>query len=155
FIKRLSEKFKVRIYRFSKEAERLDSLAHLTFDGKQTRIEAVTQLLHEELSTVPLSGMVLITDDADNDSEQLSDSLARLETRKIPFYTIGMGSSEIVNDTEILKVSAPREMLKESTAVVNVSFRSHSFAGKHNVIKMMESGPNEGLVASPDITFRS
>jgi len=152
-IKRLSEKFKVRIYRFSKEAERIDSLKHLTFDGKQTRIEAVTELLHEELGTVPLSGVVLITDGADNGSEQLSDSLARLETRKIPFYTVGVGTTQIVNDAEILKVSAPREMLKESTAVVNVSYRSHGMAGKHGVIKVKENGPGGELVASPDITF--
>ena len=152
-IKRLSEKFKVRIYRFSKEAERIPSLEHLTFDGKQTKVEAVTELLHEELGTVPLSGVVLITDGADNGSEQLSDSLARLETRKIPFYTVGVGSTEIVNDAEILKVTAPREMLKESTAVVNVAFRSHGFAGKHGVIKVKENGPNGDLVASPDITF--
>jgi len=47
-IKRLTEKFKVRLYRFDKEAERTDKLENLTFSGKSTRIESVTELLHEE-----------------------------------------------------------------------------------------------------------
>lgn len=149
-IKRLSEKFKVRIYRFSQEAERIDSLDHLTYAGKTTRFEAVTELLHEELGTVPLSGVVLITDGADNGSQQFSESLARLESRKIPFYTVGVGTDQIVKDAEILKVSSPREMLKESTAVVDVSYRSHGFAGQKGVLKIRENGV---LVKSDDITL--
>src|SRR6188768_657032 len=100
-IKRLSEKFKVRIYRFDKEAERIDKLERLTFNGKNTRIESVTELLHEELGTVPLSGVVLITDGADNSSQQFSESLARLESRKIPFYTVGVGTDQITRDAEV------------------------------------------------------
>jgi hypothetical protein len=150
-IKRLSEKFKVRIYRFDKDAERIDKLDRLTFNGKHTRMEAVTELLHEELGTVPLSGVVLITDGADNGSQQFSESLARLESRKIPFYAIGVGTDQILKDAEILKVSAPRETLKESTAVVTVSFRSHGFAGQKGTLKVRE---NDGkLVTAPSITF--
>ena len=150
-IKRLSEKFKVRIYRFDKEAERIESLEKLNFSGKSTRIESVTELLHEELGTVPLSGVVLITDGADNGSQKFSESLARLESRKIPFYAVGVGSDQITKDAEILKVSAPREMLKESTAVVSVSFRSHGFKGKKGTLKVRENGG--ALVASPTVTF--
>jgi hypothetical protein len=150
-IKRLSEKFKVRLYRFDKEAERTDKLENLTFNGKSTRIESVTELLHEELGTVPLSGVVLITDGADNASQQFSESLARLESRKIPFYTVGVGTDQISKDAEILKISAPRDMLKESTAVVTVSFRSHGFKGQKGILKVRE---NDGkLVKSDDVTF--
>src|SRR6187549_1723617 len=150
-IKRLSEKFKVRIYRFDKEAERISKLENLTFNGKSTRTESVTDLLTEELGTVPLSGVVLISDGADNGSQKFSESLARLETRKIPFYTIGVGSDQISKDAEIIKLAAPRDMLKESTAVVTVSFRSHGFKGQKGVLKVRE---NDGkLVKTDDIVF--
>jgi len=55
-IKRLSEKFKVRVYRFDKDAARIDSLDRLNYAGDSTRLESVTELLHEELGTAFRSG---------------------------------------------------------------------------------------------------
>jgi uncharacterized membrane protein len=89
---------------------------------------------------VPLSGVVLISDGVDNASQAFNDSLARLESRRIPFYTVGVGSDEITRDAEIIKVSAPREMLKESTAVVDVSVRSHGFSGRRGTLYVRENG---------------
>src|SRR5439155_10148059 len=102
--KRLSDKFKVRTYRFDRDAERIEKLDRLTFNGKRTRVEAATDLLHQELATVPLSGVVLITDGVDNASQQLPESIARLESRHVPFYTVGVGSDRITRDAEVLKV---------------------------------------------------
>jgi len=74
FMKRLSAKFKVRTYRFDNTAERIDeSLDRLTFDGTRTKLESATDLLQQELGTVPLSGVVLITDGADNASKQWTE----------------------------------------------------------------------------------
>ena len=81
---------------------------------------------------MPLSGVVLITDGADNASKQWTESLSKLEARRktpIPFYTVGVGSESIARDAEMVKVSAPRSTLKESTAVVDISYRSHGFSG--------------------------
>jgi uncharacterized membrane protein len=140
FFKRLSDKFKVRIYRFDRDAERIESPERMTYTGKRTRMESATDLLQQELGTVPLSGVVLISDGVDNASQQFNDSLARLESRRIPFYTVGVGAEEITRDAEIIKVSAPREMLKESTAVVDVSVRSHGFAGRRGTLSVRENG---------------
>src|SRR5216117_638408 len=95
FFKRLSDKFKVRTYRFDNAAERIDRPDQVTFEGKRTRLESATDLLHQELGTVPLSGVVLITDGVDNASKQLSESIGRLEAKKVPFYTVGVGSDRI------------------------------------------------------------
>src|SRR6185436_2203406 len=139
FFKRLSDKFRIRTYRFDKEAERIDNPGRLNFEGKRTRLESATDLLTQELGSVPLSGVVLITDGVDNASQQWTESLGRLETRKIPFYTVGVGSDRITQDAEIVKISAPRDMLKESTAVVDVSFRSRGFAGRKATLQVREN----------------
>jgi len=140
FLKRLGEKFKTRLYMFDRDAQRIEDMGRLTFDGKRTRLESATDLLQQELGTVPLSGVVLITDGVDNASQQLADSIARLETRRIPFYTVGVGSDEITRDAEVVKVVSPREMLKESTAVVDVQFRSYGFSGRKAVLSIEENG---------------
>lgn len=150
FFKRLSDKFRIRMYRFDREAERIDRFDRMNYTGKRTRIESATDLLQQELGSVPLSGVVLITDGVDNASQQWTESLARLESRRIPFYTVGVGTDEITRDAEIVKVSAPREMLKESTAVVDVSFRSHGFSGRKATLYVRENGV---LLKSEEVTL--
>src|ERR1041385_5687635 len=100
FFKKLADKFRVRIYRFDKEAERIDNPNRLNFEGKRTRLESATDLLTQELGSVPLSGVVLITDGVDNASQQWTESLGRLETRHIPFYTVGVGNDRVTQDAE-------------------------------------------------------
>jgi hypothetical protein len=152
FFKRLEDKFKVRRYRFDNTAEGLPGLDRLNFEGKRTKLESATDLLQQELGTVPLSGVVLITDGADNASKQWTESLSKLEARKtpIPFYTVGVGSENIIHDAEMVKVSAPRATLKESTAVVEVSYRSHGFAGRKATVYVRENGT---LLKSEQVTL--
>ena len=150
FFKRLNDKFKVRTYRFDNAAERIERPDQMTFAGKRTRLEAATDLLHQELGTVPLSGVVLITDGVDNASKQWTESLSKLEARHIPFYTVGVGSENITRDAEIVKVAAPRSALKESTATVDVSYRSHGFRGRKATLYVRENGT---LLKSEQVTL--
>src|SRR3989442_9466052 len=150
FFKRLNDKFKVRTYRFDNAAERIERPEQVNFAGKRTRLEAATDLLHQELGTVPLSGVVLITDGVDNASKQWTESLSKLEARHIPFYTVGVGSENITRDAEIVKVAAPRTSLKESTAVVDVSYRSHGFRGRKATLYVRENGV---LLKSEQVTL--
>jgi uncharacterized membrane protein len=62
-----------------------------------------------------------------------------------------VGADRISRDTEIVKVSMPREMLKESTAVVDVSYRSHGFAGRRATLSVRDNGV---LLKSEEITMR-
>jgi uncharacterized membrane protein len=150
FFKRLSDKFKVRTYRFDRDAERIENMGRMTYEGKRTRLESATDLLNQELGTVPLSGVVLITDGVDNASKQWTESLSKLEARHIPFYTVGVGAENIVRDAEVTKVSAPRESLKESTAVVDISYRSHGFSGRKATLYVRE---NNVLLKSEEVTL--
>ncbi|HLH31413.1 MAG TPA: glutamine amidotransferase [Terriglobia bacterium] len=153
FFKRLNDKFKIRTYRFDSTAERIDKPEQLNFAGKRTSLESATDLLQQELGTVPLSGVVLITDGVDNASKQWTESLSKLESRKIPFYTVGVGSDNVTRDAEVVKVSAPRSSLKESTAVVDVSYRSHGFSGRKATLFVRENGvllKTEQVTLPPD-----
>ena len=153
FFQRLSDKFKVRTYRFDRDAERIENLGRMTYEGKRTRIESATDLLNQELGTVPLSGVVLITDGVDNASKEFTESLSKLEARRIPFYTVGVGTESIIRDAEITKVSAPRQTLKESTAVVDISYRSHGFSGRKATLYVRENNvllKSEEVVLPPD-----
>src|SRR5215467_5256449 len=150
FMKRLADKFKTRVYRFDSTAERIDRPDQLNFSGTRTKLESATDLLNQELGTVPLSGVVLITDGVDNASKQWTESLSKLEARHIPFYTVGVGSDSITRDAEIVKVSAPRSTLKESSAAVDVSYRSHGFSGRKATMYVRE---NNVLLKTEQVTL--
>jgi len=150
FLRELEKKFKVRLVEFNQEARRVDTVQELRFNGKRTRLEAPTDLLQQELGTLPLTGVVLLSDGVDNASQQFTESLARLEKRKVPFYTVGVGSQDITKDAEIIKVTSPREMLKDSTAVVDLSIKSSGLAGRKAIVDVRENGT---MVKPYDITL--
>jgi uncharacterized membrane protein len=150
FFQELSKKFKVRIFQVDQEARRVEATSELRFIGKRTSLQAATDLLQQEMGTLPLTGVVLMSDGADNASPQFSESLARLEKRKIPFYTVGVGSEEITRDAEIIKVTGPREMLKDSTAVVEVQFKSSGLQGRKATIDVRENG---AMVKPQEVTL--
>jgi uncharacterized membrane protein len=150
FFAELGKKFKVRIVEFNQEARRIESVQELRFNGTRTRLEAPVDLLHQELGTLPLTGVALFSDGVDNASQEFNAALSRLQKTKKPFYTVGVGSSEITKDAEIIKVDSPREMLKDSTAVVNLSIKSNGLAGRKAVVDVRENGT---MVKPYDVTL--
>ena len=150
FVQQLSRKFKVRFFEFNKDARRIEGTQELQFGGERTAIQAVTDLLHQDLGSLPLTGVVLISDGVDNASQQFTESLNRLQKRKVPIYTVGVGSDTITRDAEITQVQGPREMLKESTAVIDVSFKNRGMAGRKAEIDVREGST---LVKSEPITL--
>jgi uncharacterized membrane protein len=152
FIAELSKKFKVRLFEFNRDARRIETPAELRFKGPRTSIQAPIDLLAQEMGTLPLTGVVLISDGVDNASQQFNQSLAALEKRPVPFYTVGVGSEDITRDAEITKVSSPREMLKDSTAVVEVSYKSSGLSGRKAAIDVRENGT---FTKSVDVTLPS
>ena len=150
FFSRLAEKFRVRVYRFDQEAERIEDLDRLTFTGTRTRMESAMELLYQELGTVPLSGIVLVTDGVDNASEEWTEALSRIEARGIPIYTVGVGEDAIERDVELVQAITPRESLNDATAVAEVSFRSEGLAGRRATLQIRENGV---LLKSEEVTL--
>jgi uncharacterized membrane protein len=150
FITELSKKFKVRLFEFNSEARRIEATSELRFDGKRTALEAPIDLLTQEMGTLPLTGVVVISDGVDNASQQFNESLARLEKRPLPIYTVGVGTEGITKDAEITKVTSPREMLKDSTAVVEISFKGAGLSGRRGAIDVRENGT---FIKSSEVTL--
>jgi len=150
FLAELQKKFKVRVFEFNQESRRIEATNQLVFNGQRTRIEAPVNLLQQELGSLPLAGVVLISDGVDNASQQFNEALARLEKTHIPFYTVGVGSETITRDAEVTKVVGPREMLKDSTAVIDVSYKSAGLAGRKAFIDVRE---NETMVKPQEVTL--
>src|SRR5687768_4142596 len=86
-LKALAERYKLRLFRFSATAERLPSTSDLTFAGGRTSLTHALERAGQELSAVPLAGLVLVTDGADNADADIADLLPRLRARAVPVFT--------------------------------------------------------------------
>ena len=136
----LSDRFLVRVFRFSSTAERLESAGDLSFSGSQTRLGAALDGAREELAGLPVSGMVLVSDGADTTDVSLADALLGLKAEQLPVYTVGVGSPRLPRDIQIDRVSTPRTVLKDASLLVDVVVTQTGYAGRTVTIYVEDEG---------------
>lgn len=138
----LRDRFQVRVFRFGASAERVEGVADLRFADPETRVGAAVAQVRQELDAVPLSGIVVLTDGADNATDALSAELGTLRARSVPVFTVGIGAERFRRDVEIERVELPRQVVEGSSFVANVVVRQRGF-GKARVPIVVE---DEGRV---------
>jgi uncharacterized membrane protein len=119
----LDRRFKVRFFRFSDSAERIGS-GGLRFAGPQTNLALALARAKEELAGVPVAGLVLVSDGADNVAGPLSETLIDLRSRQIPVFTIGLGRERFAKDIEITRVEVPASVLQGSSVVASLAIKA-------------------------------
>ena len=139
-IEALESKFKLRYFRFSGSAERSESFPGELRRGDITDLERSLYQVSDELATVPVAGIVLITDGADNHSDDLDGLISKFRARGIPIYTVGVGSERFSRDAEILRVTAPRTVLKDTVVEAEVAVRSIGYSGRRTKLVVTDQG---------------
>ena len=146
--KALSDRFLVRYYRFSAGAQRIASPESVTFAGGQTRLGDAIEHARQELEAVPLSGLVVFTDGADNARAPLGDELLSLRARSVPVFTVGLGRERFDKDIEIRRVETARTALKGSAVVADVLVRQRGYGGQRVPLVVEDEGR---VVASQEV----
>ena len=146
----LSEKFTLRYFRFSRDASRLNDMADLSYSGTATDLGNAMVRAQEELAGVPISGLVVISDGADNTGEALAESLLPLQAANVPVYTVGLGEEELSPDVQISRVEMPRTVLVGTSLVIDVIVSHRGYSGRTVQLVVEDTGQ---LLASEDVTF--
>ena len=139
-MKALSDRFLVRVFRFSSTAGRLESANDLSFGGSQTRLGAALDGARQELAGLPVSGVVLLSDGADTSDASLTDALLGLKAEKLPVYTVGVGSPRLPRDIQIDRVSTPRVVLKDASLLVDVVVTQTGYTGRTVTVYVEDEG---------------
>ncbi|HWV56354.1 MAG TPA: hypothetical protein VNZ57_02685, partial [Longimicrobiales bacterium] len=126
----LSERFALRYFRFDAGAERIEEVTPLTFGGTRTYLGGALRRVHDELSSVPLAGLVVVSDGADNEGVALSESLLALQASGVPVFTIGVGRERFERDVELVRIETPRTVLRGSSVVVDLLVSHQGYAGR-------------------------
>lgn len=136
----LAERFKLRFFRFSSTAERVNGVAELSFAGPRSYLGTALERAREELAAVPLAGLTLFTDGADNSDAAITDTLLSLKARGVPVFTVGLGRERFTRDIELTRVVAPRSVLLGSSLVVDLSVAQRGFSGSRVRLDVEDSG---------------
>ena len=146
----LSEKFTLRFFRFGRDASRLNDVGDLSYSGTATDLGNAMVRAQEELAGVPISGLVVISDGADNSGEALAESLLPLQAGGVPVYTVGLGEEELSPDVQLSRVEMPRTVLVGTSLVVDVIVSHRGYSGRTVQLLVEDAGQ---LLAAEDVTF--
>ena len=146
----LSKKFVLRFFRFSSTADRLQSLADLKYEGSTTRLGSALDRARDELSGLPLAGLVMVSDGADTSDTTLDESIASLKARQIPVFTVGVGQEKFARDIQVTRVETPRSALKGTSLVVNVVLTQTGYAGAKVPLSVEDDGR---IVGTQEVTL--
>ena len=148
--KALADRFLVRYFRFSSGTQRIASADDVSFAGTSTRLGDAIEHARQELEGVPLSGLVVFTDGADNARTPLGDELLSLRARSVPVFTVGIGRERFDKDIEIRRVEAARTALKGSAIVADVLVRQRGYGGQKVPLVVEDEGR---VIASEEVAL--
>lgn len=144
----LSQKFVVRFFRFSSATDRVPSVADMKYTGTATRLGQALERARDELSGLPLAGLVMVTDGADTSDASLDEPLASLKARSIPVFTVGVGEERFDRDIQVTRVETPRAVLKGTSLVVDVVLSQTGYSGQSVALNVEDDGR---IVSTEDV----
>ncbi len=125
----LSKDFQLRWLRFDRATQRLENPEELNWSGDQTNLSGALRELLNETRNLPLAGVVLVSDGADNSFRDLQSVVGEYSARKIPINTVGIGPTKLRRDLELADVSLPKRTLPGSVVLGRATIRHPGFEG--------------------------
>ncbi len=129
-VQALSEQFVLRFFRFGADARPLTSAADLEAAASRTDIATALDDARSELAGVPVAGVVVVSDGADNSGTDLGASLLALRARRVPVFTVGVGTERFARDFAIERVTLPTVALEGATLIAEITLRARGVAGR-------------------------
>jgi uncharacterized membrane protein len=139
-MKALSERFMLRFFRFSSNAERTTGPVEMTYTGDETHLGDALDRSRQELSSVPLSGLVVVSDGADNSHTPLTEQLLSMRARGVPVFTVGVGRERFTKDIEVSRVDMPHTALKGASVVVDLLISQSGYGGRQVPLVVEDAG---------------
>src|SRR6185295_1686125 len=112
----------------------------MKFGGTATRLGQALDLARDELSGLPLAGLVMVTDGADTSDATLDETLASLKARSIPVFPVGVGQERFAQDVQVTRVETPRSTLKGTSLAVDVVISQTGYAGTSVPLHVEDDG---------------
>ncbi|MCY3566739.1 MAG: VWA domain-containing protein, partial [Gammaproteobacteria bacterium] len=139
-LEELAESFQLRTFAFDQSTRRVGEGSELGESGTGSAIGQALEAVADQLDGLPLGGLVLVSDGADNSNVDPLIAAQEFGNSRIPVFTVGVGQEDIPLDIGIVDVSAARTVLEGSVFTVSAALRHQGFAGQEVEVAVMDGG---------------
>lgn len=146
----LSRRFQVRLYRVADRAERIKTLDTLAAQAAATNLGDSLKQVSNETAGLPLGGVILVSDGADNSGGIDLDTITELRTRRVPIHAVGVGREQALKDVELSDVQAPARALADSRIAAQLTFEQRGYEGRKAKLAVRDGSK---VVAMREVTF--
>jgi hypothetical protein len=150
-LRRLQDRFQVRLYRLGAHAKRFSNTGELRAIEPATHIGVGLREIADEAGSLPIGSIVLLSDGSDNSGGIDLATLAGLRARNLPVNTIGFGSENLRRDVELDRVEVPDRTLVNSRVQAQVSLHQNGFEGDKAKLTVSDGAT---VLASRDIVLK-
>ena len=134
----LKKRFQVRFYRVSDHLERTEGHKNLKGEKTSSRLADGLKQIAAETGSLPIGGIVLMTDGADTSGGIDRDTVNALKGRQLPVHTVGYGREQYDRDIALVDVQAPVRVLADSRLGVQVILRQRGYAGQKTKLSLKD-----------------
>jgi uncharacterized membrane protein len=149
-LEELKRRFQVRIYKVSDVLERTESHQGLQGAKPASRLADGLRQIAAETGSLPIGGVVLMTDGADTTGGIDRETVNILKGRQLPVHTVGYGRTQYERDIALVDVQAPVRALADSRLGVQVILRQRGFAGRKAKLTLKDG---DKALASKEVTL--
>lgn len=134
----LQRRFQTRVYTFDAGLRRVAHPDAIIPTAPATLMGASLDQLLQQTADLPIGGVVLLTDGADNSGGLDPGTLDRLRSRQIPVQAVGFGSTTPAPGLEMEAVQLPGRALAKSRVQALVQFRQFGHAGQRSLLSVRD-----------------
>ncbi len=143
----LSDRYAVRMFRFSASAARAASMDEFRFDGRRSELAKALDQVRQEMTGLPLAGLVVVTDGVETGDTPLDEALRGLRAADVPVFTVGVGRESLPRDIQIDRVTAPASVLKGTSLLLDVAVSQTGYDGQPLTLDVEDEGRLVGTQA--------
>lgn len=140
----LKKRFPVRIYEAGATMRRVDSAAALEAKQPATRLGEALKEVTAEAATLPVGGVVLLTDGAENSGGFDGSVMQALKRSRIPVHAVGFGKDRMERDVELVDAEMPARTLPQSRLAATITLRQAGYSGKTARVEILDAGKRLG-----------
>lgn len=143
-VRSLGERFSLRFYRFAADVRPAAGAASLSGSGTRTDLAAALRGVREELGGLPLAGIILVSDGADNGGGDAEAAMLALRARRVPVHAVGVGLERFPRDIAIERVAFPARPLAGAALLADVTLRLRGVGGERVTLVVEADGRRVG-----------
>ncbi len=159
----LRDRFAVKVYSVGGGLRALDDLSLANGGSSASHLGESLAQLARDTSNLPVGGVLLVSDGADNRGAITPELLAAIRARRIPVHTLGVGRNEMERDVEMEDLRAAPRTYSNAKLSAQIRIRQAGFSGKPARLTLKLDGKvvankeialaNDGRPRIEEITF--